>query len=193
MPSRVVRPARTSLATMALTAGIVVVLAGALGILYLSFRGTTGHGAPGHAAAGSTAGRGSAGGGPSPSAVPAAANASTPPHATAPPRAAAHSSPLGPAVRSYLSGRSGTVRVAVYDLATGHEWSLGGGAAQDEASVVKVDVLETLLAQRPACLTASDQALAQRMIEDSVNDAATPCGTWSAAAAGSGPTTRGPG
>jgi len=173
MPSRAVRPARTSLATMALTAGVVVVLAGALGILYLSFRGTPGHGAPGHATAGSTAGWGSAGGGPSASAVPATANASTPPHATAPPQGAAHSSPLGPAVQSYLSRRSGTVRVAVYDLATGREWSLGGGAAQDEASVVKVDVLETLLAQRPAGLTASDRALAQAMIEDSDNDAAT--------------------
>lgn len=47
------------------------------------------------------------------------------------------------------------------------------GQAQDEASVVKVDVLETLLAQRPGGLSAADQALAQRMIEDSDNDAAT--------------------
>jgi beta-lactamase class A len=165
---------RAAVTTMVRTAGVVVVLAAALGILYLSFRGTSGHGAPGHAAVGSSSGWGSTGGGPSESAVPAAtADGPVAPHTTARPQAAAHASPLGPPVRSYLSGRSGTVRVAIYDLATGQEWSLGGGAAQDEASVVKVNVLETLLAQRPAGLTAYDQALAQRMIEESDNDAAT--------------------
>jgi beta-lactamase class A len=87
-------------------------------------------------------------------------------------------------MRSYLAGRSGTVRVAVYDLATGQEWSLGGGAAQDEASVVKVDILEALMAQRPAGLTSYDQSLAQRMIEDSDNDAAT--SLWNLVGGGSG-------
>jgi hypothetical protein len=87
-------------------------------------------------------------------------------------------------MRSYLAARSGTVRVAVYDLATGQEWSLGGGAAQDEASVVKVDILEALMAQRPAGLTSYDQGLARRMIEDSDNDAAT--SLWNLVGGGGG-------
>jgi hypothetical protein len=76
-------------------------------------------------------------------------------------------------VQTYLAGRSGTVMVAVYDLSTGQQWTLGDGPAQREASIVKVDILETLLSQRPGGLTANDQALAQQMIEDSNNDAAT--------------------
>jgi len=73
--------------------------------------------------------------------------------------------------------REGAVLAAVYDLGTGQTWSLGAGQPQAEASVVKLDVLETLLAERagtsPAGLPASDQGLAQQMIEDSDNDAAT--------------------
>ena len=48
-----------------------------------------------------------------------------------------------------MAGRAGKVQVAVYDLATGREWSLGSGTPQAEASVVKLDILETLLTQRP--------------------------------------------
>src|SRR5579862_4556063 len=101
---------RAAVTTMVRTAGVVVVLAAALGVLYLSFRGTSGHGAPGHAAVGSSSGWSSTGGGPFASAVPAATAAGpAAPHTTNPPKAAAHASPLGPAVQSYLSGRSGTV------------------------------------------------------------------------------------
>jgi hypothetical protein len=78
---------------------------------------------------------------------------------------------------SFLSGRAGTVAAAVYDIATGRTWRLGGGQPQDEASVVKLDVLETLLAEQDqddgAGLSASDESLAEQMIEDSDNDAAT--------------------
>jgi Beta-lactamase enzyme family len=82
--------------------------------------------------------------------------------------------PFGTTAASYLSTRTGTVLAAVYDVSTGQTWSLGQGKPQDEASVVKLDVLETLLAQRGASgLSASDQALAQSMIEDSDNDSAT--------------------
>jgi hypothetical protein len=90
--------------------------------------------------------------------------------------AASGRGPAGPlaGARSYLSGRSGTVMAAVYDLRTGHEWTVGQGNAQAEASIVKVDILETLLAQRPpGGLTGNDAALARKMIEDSDNDAAT--------------------
>jgi beta-lactamase class A len=75
-----------------------------------------------------------------------------------------------------VSGRTGAVLAAVYDLRTGQTWQLGQGQPQDEASMVKVDVLETLLAEQGRSGTempASDQALAQEMIEDSDNDAAT--------------------
>ncbi len=86
----------------------------------------------------------------------------------------ARGNPLGPSAAAYLGTRSGVVVAAVYDLGTQQSWTIGSaGQAQDEASVVKVDVLEALLAQRPGGLPATDQALAQRMIEDSDNDAAT--------------------
>jgi beta-lactamase class A len=63
---------------------------------------------------------------------------------------------------------------------TGQSWRLGDGPAQDEASVVKVDILETLLNESDgAGLAADDLGLAQQMIEDSDNDAAT--GLWYAA------------
>lgn len=88
----------------------------------------------------------------------------------------AHGDPLGTAAASYVATRSGVVLAAVYDLHTGQTWRLGQGQPQDEASVVKLDVLETLLAERGrtgTALSASDQSLAQQMIEDSDNNAAT--------------------
>jgi len=62
----------------------------------------------------------------------------------------------------------------VYDLSTRQFWAIGPGTPQAEASVVKVDILETLLTQQSAGeLSGTDQALAQSMIEDSDNDSAT--------------------
>ena len=85
-----------------------------------------------------------------------------------------HRDPFGTAAASYLSARAGTVLAAVYDVSTGQTWRLGQGKAQAEASVVKLDVLETLLARRGGGgLSAGDRSLAQSMIEDSDNDAAT--------------------
>jgi len=87
-----------------------------------------------------------------------------------------HQDPLGAAAAAYVSSRAGVVLAAVYDLRTGQTWHLGQGQPQDEASVVKLDVLETLLAERGRSgsgLSAGDQALAEQMIEDSDNDAAT--------------------
>ena len=64
---------------------------------------------------------------------------------------------------------------AVYDVRTGQTWRLGTDSeAQPEASVVKLDILETLLARpQGAALAPADEALARSMIEDSDNDAAT--------------------
>jgi hypothetical protein len=86
--------------------------------------------------------------------------------------------PLGTAAVSYLSTRTGTVLAAVYDVRTGQTWRLGQGKPQAEASVVKLDVLETLLAERrrggsDGGLSPSDASLATQMIEDSDNTAAT--------------------
>jgi Beta-lactamase enzyme family len=75
---------------------------------------------------------------------------------------------------TYVAQRAGTVLAAVYDVRTGQTWLLGNGPAQDEASVVKLDILETLLsASGGAGLSSDDQGLAQQMIENSDNDAAT--------------------
>jgi len=98
--------------------------------------------------------------------------------ATRSPEAAAtkgHRDPFGTAAASYLSTRTGTVVAAVYDVRTGQTWRLGQGRPQAEASVVKLDVLETLLAERGGGggLSASDQSLASQMIEESDNTAAT--------------------
>ena len=104
--------------------------------------------------------------------VPGRQKAASPPLAT--PR---HVNPLATAAASYVSTRAGTVEAAVYDVETGQTWYLGRGRPQAEASVVKLDILETLLAQQgqvtPAGLPAADQSLAQQMIEDSDNSAAT--------------------
>jgi len=91
--------------------------------------------------------------------------------------AAGRQDPLGAAAASYLSDRAGTVLAAVYDVGTGRTWRLGQGQPQAEASVVKLDVLETLLAEHGqddgTGLSDSDRSLAEQMIEYSDNDAAT--------------------
>ena len=83
--------------------------------------------------------------------------------------------PLGAAAASYVASRSGTVVAAVSDVSTGRTWTLGPPRPQAEASIVKLDILETLYARQggPAGLPAGDQALAQQMMEDSDNSAAT--------------------
>jgi hypothetical protein len=104
------------------------------------------------------------------------ARSSAPSAQATPAAAAGHRNPFGSA-STYLSGRAGTVLAAVYDLRTGRSWHLGQGPPQAEASIVKLDVLETLLAERAGgggtSLSASDRTLAEQMIEDSDNDAAT--------------------
>jgi hypothetical protein len=87
---------------------------------------------------------------------------------------AARQDPLSGPAAAYVAGRSGTVLASVYDVKTGQSWRLGDGPAQSEASVVKLDILETLLASRGGLgLSPADKALASSMIEKSDNDAAT--------------------
>ncbi|MHB8294787.1 MAG: serine hydrolase [Acidimicrobiales bacterium] len=88
----------------------------------------------------------------------------------------ARESPLGQAVASYLATRSGQVTAAVYDASTGQTFQLNPGVSQDTASIVKVDILATALAQAQASgrpLPAGEAALAVPMIEQSSNQAAT--------------------
>jgi hypothetical protein len=147
-------------------AGVALLIAA--GILAVFTLGGSGARSPGHGAAAATEAGSSSG----PPAAAAAATASLP----APRPAASHHDPLGSAAASYVSTRDGVVLAAVYDLRTGQTWQFGRGQPQDEASVVKLDVLETLLAERGRSgteLSASDRTLAEQMIEDSDNDAAT--------------------
>ncbi len=94
---------------------------------------------------------------------------------SASPSARPRQNPLGTAAASYLASRSGTVVAAVYDVSTGQTWSLGPQHPQAEASIVKLDILETLYAQQRdgSASAPPDRSLAQRMMEDSDNSAAT--------------------
>lgn len=85
-------------------------------------------------------------------------------------------SPFNAAITDYLSGRTGTLTAALYDVQTGQTYGLSPGSTQDEASVVKVDILATLLSQQSdgsVPSSASEQDLLTSMIEDSDNDSAT--------------------
>jgi hypothetical protein len=127
-----------------------------------------------------------------PASASASASRSAPTPATASATAAttapAHlPDPFGAATAAFLGGRSGRVLAAAYNLRTRQSWTMGSGSPQDEASIVKLDILETLLAQRAksgTALSGSDSALAQSMIEDSDNNSATDL--WDAVGGGTG-------
>ncbi len=115
---------------------------------------------------------------------------STPPPTTAPTSSTTNPStappnPLEATVSNYVASRTGTISLAVYDLNSNHLWQLGPSTPLDEASVVKVNILEALLAQSQGLgLTTANQSAAQNMIENSDNDAATTL--WNSAGAASG-------
>lgn len=80
---------------------------------------------------------------------------------------------LGRAVAHYLRGRSGTVTVALFDVTSRRSWHYRPHDRRYTASIVKVDILEALLAREHGHLSAGQRALAVRMIEQSDNAAAT--------------------
>ncbi len=174
--------ARAARAGLAVAAPLAV--AAALFVLFLAFRGSHGHPPAQSSDPGTTRGVT-----PAPATTPAAKTAQTvagPSPSPSPSRSAAprwHSDPLA-AAASYAAQRAGTILAAVYDVRTGQTWRLGQGQPQPEASVVKLNILETLLAQRSSGLSAADKPLAQLMIEDSDNDAAT--SLWYAAGGAAG-------
>jgi PT repeat/Beta-lactamase enzyme family len=86
---------------------------------------------------------------------------------------AGQADPFSAAVTGYLAGRAGTVLAAIYDVRTGQTWTLGDGRPQATGSLVKVDILQALLARRPLGLSAADRARARSMIENNVNAPAT--------------------
>ena len=110
---------------------------------------------------------------------------STDPPASTTSTSSAGTDPFGAATAQFLSGRAGTIAAAAYDIDTRQSWDLGGNEPQDEASIVKVDILATLLAQSGGQgLSTGDQAVAQDMIENSDNDSATDL--WNAAGSAAG-------
>ncbi len=87
-----------------------------------------------------------------------------------------HRDPFGPSAVALAASSPGAILAAVYDVGTGQTWTLGHGRPQDEASIVKVDILETLLARyrtAGSALPAAYVPTARQMIEYSDNDAAT--------------------
>lgn len=78
------------------------------------------------------------------------------------------------AVAGYLAGQqSSNVTAAVFDADTGAISLYRPGVVEEEASIMKVDILATLLAQSQSAdepLTSDQMALAQQMIEESNND-----------------------
>jgi hypothetical protein len=80
------------------------------------------------------------------------------------------------AMRAFLHSRAGNVTAAVENLWTGHTYVYRPGVAVATASIVKLDILETLLRQhqvRHRALSASEAATARSMIEQSDNNSAT--------------------
>lgn len=80
------------------------------------------------------------------------------------------------AMRSYLESRAGTVTAAVYDVQNGQTDLYRPGVAEQTASIIKVDILATLLWEQQGVdhsLDPDDVGLATGMIEYSDNDDAT--------------------
>jgi beta-lactamase class A len=83
---------------------------------------------------------------------------------------------LGRRVRAFLAGRQSTASVAVYDKRTGVTYVYRGRAEYDTASIVKVQILATLLRHAQTehrRLTPTERSKATSMIRYSDNDAAT--------------------
>jgi beta-lactamase class A len=85
-------------------------------------------------------------------------------------------SPFGGTFGKYLRSRADKVAAAVFDEQTGRTWLFHNTDVQDTASIVKVDILATLLnEERPAGSLPGPQVeeTAAEMIEESDNEAAT--------------------
>ena len=83
--------------------------------------------------------------------------------------------PFGPGLRAWLATRSDQVGAAVENLNTGRTFVYHPGYRFQTASIVKVDILETLLhqTQNHGGLSPAEYGIAQGMIENSDNGDAT--------------------
>jgi beta-lactamase class A len=84
--------------------------------------------------------------------------------------------PFSAAAVAYLKSRRGNDTAAVLDVSTGQTWTYNPGEAQDTASIVKVDIMATLMAQETAkgeTIPADQLPVLTSMIEVSDNDSAT--------------------
>lgn len=168
--------------------GEAVLFVGALAILYLAFRGPSGHpsarvvptatspSSPYPAGAQGAGQRASA----PPAAVPPATPATSAATAASSPSAGASANqaagPLGARARSYLAERRGRTEVAVYDLSVGRQGTLGPQAPQAGESVVTLEILEAVLYERKiqrTVLSLAEQELTPPMIEQNDDQAAT--------------------
>jgi hypothetical protein len=114
---------------------------------------------------------------PTPSATPSAAAAtSAPPAAPAAVQTTAAPAGFASTVAAVVASEPGHGAVAVTDLSTGAEASFSdNGHLFDTGSIVKVDILATLLYQHQqagTAMTASEKSYATTMIENSNNDSA---------------------
>ncbi|MEU8307242.1 serine hydrolase [Actinomadura sp. NPDC048955] len=78
-------------------------------------------------------------------------------------------------LRRYLDGRSGDLAISVREASTGLSYSYGESLRTATASIVKVDIVMALLLRAQherRALTSTEEALAERAIKVSDNDAA---------------------
>lgn len=78
---------------------------------------------------------------------------------------------LGPEITKYITSRSDTVSVGVYDTYTGKTYTYNPSKTYQTASIVKVSMLADVLYQRKP-ITSYENSLLTRMIENSDNSAA---------------------
>jgi hypothetical protein len=79
-----------------------------------------------------------------------------------------------PAMRAYIGSRTGDIAVGVKNMLTGRTYLWNGRSHQVTASIVKLDILETLLRQlHGGPIPGTEVSNAVGMIEDSDNDDAT--------------------
>ena len=91
-------------------------------------------------------------------------------------KSASASDPFSLSLINALGDRFGTISAAVLDLNSGQEYLYTPGQEEITASIVKVEILGTLLAQAQVqnrSLSPTEQSLASAMITQSNNDAAT--------------------
>jgi len=123
---------------------------------------------------------------PSPS-VSLSASPSGSPSASAAIEAIDPSGPTQAALATYVSDQGVPLAAGVYDRTTGRQVLVGDGTQFQTASIVKVDILATLLLQLQRAgktLSSAQKSLATRMITDSDNDAAS--SLWSQIGSGTG-------